>query len=137
MIKIFSNKLVLAMLALMVGTVANAAVKLSIGKVTGVLPKATIEIPVYLENDADVSTVGFDVRLPKGITPTAMAKNNERAKGSQGWACNIQPTVENPGAFRAGLYSFEKKPVRDSSLRLPPSVPMSSRMATSFWRTLR
>ena len=109
MIKIFSNKLVLAMLALMVGTVANAAVKLSIGKVTGVLPKATIEIPVYLENDADVSTVGFDVRLPKGITPTAMAKNNERAKGSQGWACNIQPTVENPGAFRAGLYSFEKK----------------------------
>jgi len=109
MIKIFSSKLVLAMLALMVGTVANAAVKLTIGQATNALPKSTIEIPVYLENDADVSTIGFDVRFPKGITPTSMVKNNERAKGVQGWACNIQPTVENPGAYRAGLYSFEKK----------------------------
>ena len=108
MIKKFSNKLVLTLLALMVGTVANAAVKLSIGQVSGATPGAVIEIPVYLDNDAAVATVGFDVRFPKGIVPISMEKNNERAKGTQGWTCNIMPTNLNPGAYRAGLMNFTK-----------------------------
>ena len=78
MIKKFSNKLVLTLLALMVGTVANAAVKLTIGEISGVTAGAVIEIPVCLENDAAVATVGFDVRFPKGIVPISMEKNNDR-----------------------------------------------------------
>ena len=108
MIKKFSNKLVLTLLALMVGTVANAAVKLTIGQISGVTAGAVIEIPVCLENDAAVATVGFDVRFPKGIVPVSMVKNDERAKGSQGWTCNIQYTNLNPGAYRAGLMNYTR-----------------------------
>ena len=109
MIKKYTSKLMLTLLVLMVGTVANAAVKLSLGNCVVAYGGASIEIPVYLENDAAVATVGFDARFPKGISAVKMVKNDQRAKGSQGWSCNIQPAGLNPGAYRAGLLTLNGK----------------------------
>lgn len=108
MIKKFSNKLVLTLLALMVGTVANAAVKLSLTPLSDVTPGNEYTVAVIVESDVALASVGFDVKFPKGITPIEMVKNNDRAKGTNGWICNITESKTNPGFYTAGLTNFTK-----------------------------
>ena len=115
MIKKYTKELMLTLLALLVCSVANAGVKLSVGQVENVIPGSTIEIPVYLESDAAVATIGFDVRFPQGISAISMVKNNERAKGTQGWICDIKLNGLNPGAYRAGLMNLSLKSITAGS----------------------
>ena len=108
MIKKFSNKLVLTLLALMVGTVANAGVKLSLSPLSGVTPGNEYTVSVIVESEVALASVGFDVKFPEGIVPVEMVKNNDRAKGTNGWICNITPSQTNPGFYTAGLTNFNK-----------------------------
>ena len=107
MIKKFSNKLVLTLLALMLGVVANAEVKLSLGEFGKITPGAIFDLPIILDSDADIKSLSFDLRMPEGLIAVSAEKNNSRAKGT-GWTCNVTAAPDNDGAFRFGLINFSK-----------------------------
>lgn len=102
MIKKFSYKLMLAIIALMVGTAANATVKLSVQPASAITPGSEVQFAVIVESEQDLSSVSFDVKFPKGITAISADKVNDRAKG-KGWTINLTEAPGLPGYFRFGL----------------------------------